>query len=115
LTSRPEVCPASTSTSPPVAVLGAELRAFDRDRPHAAAAAEQRAQSVEGAQEVAAVALHHREQQVAAGMAAKARVFERGQPRQQHAPRFARVSRQRERALEDVARRQDAKLVAQLP
>ena len=43
------------------------------------------------------------------------RVLERRQPREQHAPRLARVARQRERALEDVARRQHAELVAQLP
>ena len=42
------------------------------------------------------------------------RVLERRQPREQHAPRLARVARQRQRALEDVARRQHAQLVAQL-
>ena len=98
-----------------VAVLGAHRRLFDRDRPHAAAAAQQRAQAVDGIEKVAAVPLHHRQQQVAAGVAAEPRVLEHRQPRQQHAARLARVSRQRERALEDVARRQDAELVAQLP
>ena len=96
-----------------VAVLGADRRLLHADRPDAAAAAEQRAQAVDGVEEVAAVALHHRQQQVAAGVAAEPRVLERRQPRQQHAPRLARVARQRQRALEDVARRQHAELVAQ--
>ena len=43
------------------------------------------------------------------------RVLEHRQPRQQHAPRLALVARQRERALQHVARRQHAQLVAQLP
>ena len=40
-------------------------------------------------------------------------VFERRQPRQQHAARLALVARQRQRALQHVARRQHAELVAQ--
>ena len=47
-------------------------------------------------------------------MPAEPRVFERRQPRQQHAARFAFVARQRERTAQDVARRQHAQLVAQL-
>ena len=109
---------ASTSTSPrvdrAVAVLGAERALLDADRPHAAAAAEQRAQAVDGGQEVAAVPLHHRQQQIAAGVPAEPRVLERRQARQQHPPRLALVARQRQRALEDVARRQHAEFVAQL-
>ena len=62
-----------------------------------------RAQPVDRGQEVPAVLLHHRQQQVAAGVAAEARVLERRQPRQQHAPRLAFVARQRQRALEHVA------------
>ena len=42
------------------------------------------------------------------------RVLERRQARQQHAPRLALVPRQRQRALEDVAGRQHAELVAEL-
>ena len=98
-----------------VAVLSADRRRLHADRPDAPAAAEQRAQTVDGVEEIAAVALHHREQQVAAGMAAEARVLECRQPRQQHTPRLARVARQRQRAFEDVARRQHAQFVAQLP
>ena len=66
----------STSTSPrvtaAVAIFGAHAGALHAHRPHAAVAAEQRAQPVDRRQEVAAVALHHREQQVAAGVAAEA-------------------------------------------
>ena len=47
-------------------------------------------------------------------MAAEPRMLEHRQPREQHPPRFVCVAGQRERALEDVARRQDAQLVAQL-
>ena len=91
-------------------------RRLDADRPDAAPAAEQAAQAVDGGEEVAAVLLHHRQQQVAAGVAGQAVVLlERRQPRQQHAARFAFVARQRERALQHVARRQHAQLVAQLP
>ena len=115
----PAVCPASTSTSPrvrvPSPILGADARLLDADRPDPAGAAEQRAQAVDGGQEVAAVLLHHRQQQVAAGVAAEPRVLEHRQPRQQHAPRLALVARQRQRALQHVARRQHAELVAQLP
>ena len=84
-----------------VGVLGADRRQFDGDRPHATLAPEQRAQAVHGREKVAAVALHHRQQQVAAGVAAEpiARV-ERRQARQQHVAGFALVARQRERALQ---------------
>ena len=41
-------------------------------------------------------------------------LLERRQARQQHAARFALVARERERALQHVARRQHAELVAQL-
>ena len=44
---------------------------------------------------------------------ASRRVLERRQPRQQHAPRLGLVARQRQRALQHVARRQHAELVAQ--
>ena len=118
-TSRPDDWPASTSTSPRVtdpSPYSAQTDACSHaDRPDAAAAAEQRAQPVDRIEEIAAVALHHRQQQVAAGVAAEPRVLERRQPRQQHAPRLARVARERQRALEDVAGRQHAELVAQLP
>ena len=97
-----------------VGVFGAQRGLLDADRPDAAAAAEQRAQAVDGRQKVAAVALHHRQQQVAAGVAAQPRVLERRQARQQDAPRFAFVARQRQRAAQHVAGRQHAQLVAQL-
>src|SRR5581483_12188956 len=84
------------------------------DRPHASAAAEQRAQAVDGVEEIAAVALHHRQQQVAAGVAAEPRVLERRQAREQHATRFARVPRERQRALQDVAGRQHPQFVPEL-
>src|SRR5439155_6013291 len=48
------------------------------------------------------------------GVAAEPRVLEHRQARQQDATRLARVARERERAFQDVARRQDAELVAQL-
>ena len=102
-----------TARDRPVAVLGADRRLLHADRPHAAAASEQRAQAVDGVEEIAAVALHHREQQVAAGVTAQSGVLERRQPRQQHATRLARVARQRQRALQNVTRRQHAELVAQ--
>ena len=80
------------------------------------AAAEQRAQPVDGREEVAAgVLLHHRKQQVAAGVARQPAVLEHRQPRQQNRARLALVARQRQRALQHVARRQHAQLVAQLP
>ena len=97
-----------------VGVFGAERRLLDADRPHVAAAAEQGAQAVDGGEKVAAVALHHRQQQVAAGVAAEPRVLERRQPREQHAARLAFVARQRQRAPQHVAGRQHAELVAQL-
>ena len=98
-----------------VGVLGAERRRLDADRPDPPGAAEQRAQAVDRGEKVAAVALHHRQQQVAAGVPAQPFVLERRQPRQQHAPRFALVARERQRAAQHVAWRQHAQLVAQLP
>jgi len=63
-----------------VGVFGAERRMLDADWPHVAAAAQQGAQPVHGGQEVAAVLLHHREQEVAPGVPAEARmVLERRQ------------------------------------
>jgi len=82
---------------------------------YAALAPEQRPECVHRHEEVAAVLLHHRQQQVAARVPAETRVLlERRQPRQQHPPRLALVARQRERALQHVARRQHAELVAEL-
>jgi len=49
-------------------------------------------------------------------VAAEARVlFERRQPRQEHAARLAFVASQGQRTLQHVARRQHAQLIAQLP
>ena len=73
------------------------------------------AQAVHAGEEVAAVLLHHRQQQVAAGVAGEPGVMlERRQARQEHAPRLAFVARQRQRALQHVAGRQHAELVAEL-
>ena len=99
-----------------VVMLGAQCRALDGDRPHVAAAAEQRAQAVDGGEEVAAgVLLHHREQQIAAGVPRQLAVARAsaGARAGSCAPR-ARCG-ERQRALEHVARRQHAELVAQLP
>src|SRR6187431_2596802 len=71
-----------------VAVLRADAGGLDADRPDVAGNAEQRLEPLDGGKEIAAVALHHRQQQVAAGVAAKARVFERRQARQEYPPRF---------------------------
>jgi hypothetical protein len=99
----------------PVGVLGAQRGPLDAHRPDAAAAAEQRPEPIDGGQEVAAVLLHHRQQEVAAGVPAQPFVLERGQPSQQHAARLALVAGQGERTAQHVARRQHAKFVAQLP
>src|SRR5262249_22243760 len=64
---------------------------------------------------VPTVALHHREQQISAGVAAETSVFECGQTREQDAASLACISRQGQRAFEDVTGRQHAELVAQLP
>ena len=99
----------------PVAILGADRRRLHADRPDLPFAAKQPAQSVHGREEVAAVLLHHRQQEVAAGVAPKPRVMFQGrEPRQQHAARLALVPRERERAFQDVAGREHAQLVAQL-
>src|SRR5262249_47916112 len=97
-----------------IAVFRADRRLLHADRPHPSAAAKERAKAVDGVEKVAAVALHHRQQQVAAGVSAEPRVLERRQTRQQHATGFASVAREGERALENVARRQHAELVAKL-
>ena len=98
-----------------VGELRANRRVLDAGRPDAAAAAEQRPQTVDGREEVAAVLLHHRQQEVSAGVARQPRVLERREPRQQDAARLGLVARQGQRALEDVAGRQHAELVAQHP
>jgi len=64
-------------------------------------------------EKVAAVLLHHRQQQIPAGVSAEPGVLERRQTRQEDAPRFAFVPRQRERAPEHVSGRQHPQLVAQ--
>ena len=115
----PSICAASTSTSPRVidAVLVRRTDGGVRqaDRPDAAFASEQRAERIDGDEKVAAVLLHHREQQVAAGVSRKLRVrAQHRQARQEHASRFAFVRRQRQRAFQDVARRQHTQLVAKL-
>ncbi len=71
------------------------------------------AQAVDGGEEVAAVALHHRQQQVAAHVAGELVVLQRRQAREQDAPRLGFVPRQRQRAFQHVARRQHAQLIAQ--
>ena len=114
----PRAWPSSTSTSPRVTVPSAysaqsvarsTLTGQTRPR-HPSSAAE----AVHRGQEVAAVLLHHRQQQVAAGVAAEPLVLQRRQPAEQDAPRLALVARQRERAAQHVARRQHAKLIAEL-
>ena len=76
---------------------------------------EQRAQPVHGREEVAAVLLHHREQQVAARVPGQAVVmFQRRQARQQHPPCFPFVPRERQRDFQDVPGRQHAQLIAKL-
>ncbi len=57
-----------TASKCPVRVLGADRRALDADGEYAPAASEKAAQSIHGSEEVAAVGLHHREQQIAAGV-----------------------------------------------
>ena len=114
----PADCPASTSTSPRVVLPSpycahrlADSTLTGQTRP---ATPSSDAQPFDRGQEIAAVALHHREQQVAAGVTAEARMLERRQPREQHPARFALVARHRQRAAQHVARRQHAELVAQL-
>ena len=77
-------------------------------------ASEQGAQTVDGGEKVAAVALHHREEEIAAGMTAQPRVLGHRQTSEQHVARLALVSRERQRAAQHVAGGQHAKLVAQL-
>src|SRR5262249_58763359 len=82
-----------TARSRAVTVLGADGGLLDADRPDAAAAAEKRTEAVDGVEEVSAVPLHHRQQEIAASVATKPRVLERRQPREQHSPRLARIAR----------------------
>ena len=51
-----------------VGILGTDRRALDTDGKDSPAAAEQPAESVHGGEEITAVGLHHREQQVATGV-----------------------------------------------
>ncbi len=71
-----------------IAVFGAHRRLLDADRPDAAAAAEQGPQAIDSREKIAAIALHHRQEQIAAGVTAEPRVLERRQPRQQDPPRL---------------------------
>src|SRR5580765_184658 len=97
-----------------VGVLGTEDRLLHADRPHVAAATEERPEATDRGKKVAAVLLHHRQEQIAAGMAAETRVLKRRQARQQHAARLTLVACEREGAAQDVTRREDAELIAQL-
>ena len=100
----------------PVAVLRADGRRLHAHGPYAAAASEQPTQAIHRRQEVAAVLLHHGEQQIAAGVSGQAIVLlERRQPREQHAARLAFVARERQGALEHVAGGEHTQLVTQLP
>jgi len=104
-----------TTRNRAVGILGADRGAGDGDGPDAALAPEQRPECVHRHEEVAAVLLHHREQQVAAGVPGELRVArEHRQAREEHAARFGFVRRERKRALEDIAGRQHPQLVPQL-
>src|SRR5262245_44435093 len=70
------------------AVLRADGGLLNSHRPDAAAASEQRTQAVDGVDEIAAVPLHHRQQQVSTGVSTEFRMFERRYTRQQHTPGF---------------------------
>ena len=96
------------------AVFRAHAGRLDADGPHVPDAAEQRAQSVNRQQKITAVALHHRQQQVATGVPGQARI-DRRHARQQHASRLGLVAGERKGAFQHVAGRQHAKFVAQLP
>src|SRR5262249_36073183 len=72
-----------------VTVLSAHGCLMHGHRPYTAATPEQGAQAVDRVQKVAAVALHHAAQQVAAGMAAETSVRGRRQPGQQYPSRLA--------------------------
>ena len=99
-----------------VSVFGAHGCRLHADGPDASLAAEQRAEAVHRGQEIPAVLLHHRQKQVASGVTGEpVVVLDRRQSRQQDASRLPLVARERQRALEHVARRQHAELVAQLP
>ena len=95
------------------AVFRAHARRLDAHGPDVSHAAEQRSQPVDRRQEVAAVALHHRQQEVAAGVTRQARI-DRRHARQQDAPRLSLVASERQRAFQHVAGRKHAQLVAQL-
>jgi hypothetical protein len=99
----------------PVFVLGADGCRLDAHRPDATLAPEERAQRVDRGQEVAAVLLHHRQQQIPAGVARQPlMMLERGQAREQHSSRLPLIPRESQRALQHVAGRQHPQLVAQL-
>ncbi len=99
-----------------VAVFGADCGGLDADGPHAPLAAEQTSQPVHRGQEVARVL---RPSSRAAGCRRYGRPRRSwcsivGRRDSRHAPGFAFVPRQRERALQDVAGRQHAEFVAEL-
>jgi hypothetical protein len=80
-----------------------------------AVTSKQRPQSIDRSEEIAArVLLHHGQEQVSGGVPGEPPVLEHRQPREENLTRLALVTGQRERALEHVAGRQYAQLVAQL-
>ena len=87
---RADDCAASTSTSPRVTEPSAYSEQTDACTltGHASAASEHARRPVDGVEEVAAVSLHHRQQQVASGVSTEPRMFERGQTGEQHATRL---------------------------
>ena len=115
----PADCPASTSTSPRSCC---RRRTARRGWPDSTLTgqtcpshAEQRSQAFDRGQEIAAVSLHHREQQVAAGVTAEraARASAGARAARRRASRSLRASASAQR--KHVARRQHAELVAELP
>ena len=98
----------------PIGVFRADGGVLDTHRPDAPIAVEERSQAVDGRQEVAAVLLHHRQQQVAAGVTTEPGIVECRQTGQEQAASLGLVSGQGERALQHVARREHAELVAEL-
>src|SRR3712207_6887552 len=65
---RSTLFPYTTLFRSSVAVLRAHRRRLHTHRPHASLAAKQRTKAVDSGKKVAAVLLHHRKQQVAAGV-----------------------------------------------
>ena len=116
---RPPACPASTSTSPRVvepSAYSAQSVARSTVIGHTCPRQPSSARNPStAARKSPRVLLHHREQQVAAGVAGQPAVLEHRQAREQDLAGLALVARERQRALEHVARRQHAQLVAQLP